>query len=272
VRPWCCAEKTMKKLCQRKLKLMSTMECNHVPGQRSRPRWDLNLWEWSCHMPQKRWRMRILNTGGIIIARGRSKVLLYTNKTCPNASLTANSTEKSLRKKLTVALLLKRFLAFCGTQRSIIVLILRLCLGWHPVLWMFPVLARVEEWAFPDYIYIYIHSNEIHNVAALSINKQSVLLHCVSRWNVYILQKMIHGPSNVKFISWRFGKQSSCGLWVWGLSGGPCLDFFFTFRFHKYLQSPLSTSFTCPKSFLHPFSWSTKFEEYHFIVYFYYHV
>ena len=33
----------------------------------------------------------------------------------------------------------------------------------------------------------------------LSINKQSVLLHCVSRWNVYILQKMIHGPSNVKF-------------------------------------------------------------------------
>ena len=31
-----------------------------------------------------------------------------------------------------------------------------------------------------------------------NINKQSVLLHCVSRWNVYILQKMIHGPSNVK--------------------------------------------------------------------------
>ena len=30
-----------------------------------------------------------------------------------------------------------------------------------------------------------------------SINKQSVLLHCVSRWNVYILQKMIHGPSSV---------------------------------------------------------------------------
>ena len=28
---------------------------------------------------------------------------------------------------------------------------------------------------------------------------QSVLLHCVSRWNVYILQKMIHRPSNVKF-------------------------------------------------------------------------
>ena len=27
----------------------------------------------------------------------------------------------------------------------------------------------------------------------------SVQLHCVSRWNVYILQKMIHGPSNVKF-------------------------------------------------------------------------
>ena len=25
-----------------------------------------------------------------------------------------------------------------------------------------------------------------------------VLQHCVSRWNVYILQKMIHGPSNVK--------------------------------------------------------------------------
>ena len=23
--------------------------------------------------------------------------------------------------------------------------------------------------------------------------------HCVSRWNVYILQKMIHGPSNVKY-------------------------------------------------------------------------
>ena len=28
---------------------------------------------------------------------------------------------------------------------------------------------------------------------------QSVLQHCVSRWNVYILQKMIHGPSNIKF-------------------------------------------------------------------------
>ena len=24
-------------------------------------------------------------------------------------------------------------------------------------------------------------------------------LHCVSRWNVYILQKMIHRPSNIKF-------------------------------------------------------------------------
>ena len=34
----------------------------------------------------------------------------------------------------------------------------------------------------------------------MSINKQSVHLHCVSRWNVYILQKMIHGPSNVKFM------------------------------------------------------------------------
>ena len=33
----------------------------------------------------------------------------------------------------------------------------------------------------------------------LSINKQSMQLHCVSRWNVYILQKMIHGPSSVKF-------------------------------------------------------------------------
>ena len=27
-----------------------------------------------------------------------------------------------------------------------------------------------------------------------------MLQHCVSRWNVYILQKMIHGPSNVKVI------------------------------------------------------------------------
>ena len=26
--------------------------------------------------------------------------------------------------------------------------------------------------------------------------------HCVSRWNVYILQKMIHGPSNVKFVAY----------------------------------------------------------------------
>ena len=26
-----------------------------------------------------------------------------------------------------------------------------------------------------------------------------MLQHCVSRWNVYILQKMIHGPSNVNF-------------------------------------------------------------------------
>ena len=42
---------------------------------------------------------------------------------------------------------------------------------------------------------IYIHSNEIHSVAALivywcsgvSINKQSVLLHCLSHWNVYKL-------------------------------------------------------------------------------------
>ena len=25
-----------------------------------------------------------------------------------------------------------------------------------------------------------------------------MLLHCVSRWNVYILQKMTHGPSNIK--------------------------------------------------------------------------
>ena len=33
---------------------------------------------------------------------------------------------------------------------------------------------------------IYIHSNELHNVVALSINKQSVQLHCASRWNVYI--------------------------------------------------------------------------------------
>ena len=34
----------------------------------------------------------------------------------------------------------------------------------------------------------------------MCIDKQSVLLHCVSRWNVYILQKMIHGPSNILYI------------------------------------------------------------------------
>ena len=28
-----------------------------------------------------------------------------------------------------------------------------------------------------------------------------MLQHCVSRWNVYILQKMIHGPSNVKLVT-----------------------------------------------------------------------
>lgn len=47
---------------------------------------------------------------GMMIARRKSKVLLYTNKICPTASLTANSTEKSLRKKLTVHLLFIRFL------------------------------------------------------------------------------------------------------------------------------------------------------------------
>ena len=38
-------------------------------------------------------------------------------------------------------------------------------------------------------------------IVRMGINKQSVLLPCVSRWNVYILQKMIHGPSNVQFIT-----------------------------------------------------------------------
>ena len=50
-------------------------------------------------------------------------------------------------------------------------------------------------------ITIYIHS-EIHSVVVLSVNKQSVQLHYVSHWNVYILQKMIHGPSNIKYVNY----------------------------------------------------------------------
>ena len=52
----------------------------------------------------------------------------------------------------------------------------------------------------------------------LSVNKQSVLLHCVSRSNVYILQKMIHGPSNVKYIIWSLpstGRFITLGKLAW---------------------------------------------------------
>lgn len=139
--------------------------------------------------------MRILNTGGMMIARRKSKVMLYANKTCPSASLTANSTEKSLRKKLSVPLLLKRFLAFCGTQRSIIVIIR---------------LLRLMSSAL--------------NVSGISSRR---------------------GMN----ISWCFSKQSSCGLWIGGLSGGPCIGFSFTAGFHNYFQSPLSTSPHAPKIF-----------------------
>ena len=53
-----------------------------------------------------------------------------------------------------------------------------------------------------QYIYIYTFQPDTQcswtDCLLILSCQQSVQLHCVSRWNVYILQKMIHGTSNVK--------------------------------------------------------------------------